>query len=62
MAITVRFKGKDQRENRPPLARRSGECFYRNWLDFGSTQNAVRMFKNKSEFEKLFSRIQRFLP
>jgi hypothetical protein len=55
LAIAVRFKGKDQRENRPPFGRRSGECFYRNSLDFCSTQNPVRMFKNKSEFGKLFS-------
>ena len=54
LAITVRFKGKDQRENRPPFGRGSGECFYRIWLDFCSTQNPVRMFKNKSEFAKLF--------
>ena len=63
MAITVRFKGKDQRENRPPFGRRSGECFYRNYLDFGSTQNAIRMFKNKLEFEKIISlRFSKFGP
>jgi hypothetical protein len=44
MAITVRFKGKDGGKI-GPFGRRSGECFYRNWLDFGSTQNAVWMFK-----------------